>query len=240
MKEITIDNGIQLIKYLKDINNGIYRNQKDIGIVNTANKLMFNYCASYGSFIYMTEKELHKLDKEEKLSKERYKQYHEETMKIFNENDAYRIIENMRDYIVHYSFPISGYRQSLEECKLICNKSNLKLWKSWNKYAVDALNRQKDEIDLYPIVYRSLELINILFMHFQTCILDKLEIAINTMLDIFTKYNLNELIILTAENEEELKRGEIHSQTYSITSIRKIFNELMGNPLIKLVIKDEL
>jgi hypothetical protein len=42
-----------------------------------------------------------------------------------------------------------------------------------------------------------------------------------------------------ADNEEELKKGEFHAQSYSLSSVKTIFNDLMSNPLIKLVVIDE-
>jgi hypothetical protein len=102
-------NGRSFLEYMELVNdNGKKESIKDEKIGLEGNRLLINYLTSVGMFIDYGEKEIGKA-----LGKSAREQFRKRTNELYDQHPSYRFLVLMRDYAVHYSFPLHTYIRSL-------------------------------------------------------------------------------------------------------------------------------
>jgi hypothetical protein len=110
-----------------------------------ANRLLINYLSSLSMFIDYGERYNNK-----HFGKERMKKFQEKTSDFYDSHVSYRFIALMRNYALHYGFPLSVIHQSVSGPNgIFASRESLLKFKSW-KHATEDIKKMSDLISLNP------------------------------------------------------------------------------------------
>lgn len=126
--DMVIQNGMILEKFLNETSRLILNDSdKQAKIIDRANKLVLDYCASIGVFLSGIKRRL------EDIEMKRLESFDITRHEIFDSYMEYRFGVKMRDYLIHYDMPYTAHHQDLRSNVLICKKSHLLQFSKWGK-----------------------------------------------------------------------------------------------------------
>lgn len=205
----------------------------DESAVLEGNRLLINYLTSAGMFIDYGEKELGKA-----LGKKYRIDFQKETSRLYDSIISYRFMDLMRNYAVHYGFPLHIYVRSLKASSgLFSAKSTLLRFKKW-KHVRSDIDKMPDNIRLEPHV----EAMQICIKHlFEKCIYDfsaKLVEVIEYTDSLVKKAEKNPPVFIKFETEEKYRAGEFTAMPVDIGIIREALTDLLNHPSITITDKE--
>lgn len=240
LAELSVDNGIALQQYIKAIYAGKYKNEKDKEkLADTANRLTYNYCSSFGTLIDIYEKLLGKIDKA------REKAFHSYTNELHSNNLEYRLFCHMRDYCVHYDFPYTNYSETEKEIELVCTRTHLLKFDGW-KLAKNDIKGMDEKINLAKYIPKMNSLIYALFFDFLYHIADKIDRTSKIVEKLYDKYKPSipfAIITLSNEQYDKIQKHELDLSAdelklniteINIKLIKEAIDNLMRNPHVKV------
>lgn len=227
------DNGKSFLKYMEFVsNNSETKRKKEECIVLEGNRLLINYLTSIGMFIDYGKKEMGKA-----LGKNAKNEFLKRTNELYDKYISYRFIVLMRNYAVHYSFPLHTYTKSLNNPSgLFANKKTLLKFKEWKHARVD-IEKMPDNIKIEPHVIHMQKYIKELFDHCLYVFSGKLIDVIEYANDLVKSANKKRPVFIKFESKEKFKDGEFTMQPVELGVVQSALNDLRSHP--RIVIRDK-
>lgn len=232
IKDIVVENGHIFKKYMSA------ENLKELSAQNVspnraillANKAVLNYASSIKTYIDMETRIL-----KNKASEKALGEFTKICHTFYDKHLEYRFWANFRNYIVHYEFPYSIYKEHIDEgCKIICTKEHLLQFDNWKHSKAD-IEKMGDEIDLPSLVDNMSSLIYALYLdffrHFASIIID----GINAYGEFCRRYDVKLPAILKMKDDTQIKGS--HLQPLPIEYLKASFEILKNHPHIQINIE---
>jgi len=225
-------NSDSFLQYMDSVKKGNTKSNNE-SVVLEGNRLLINYLTSAGMFIDYGEKELGKA-----LGKKYRIDFQKETSHLYDSIISYRFMDLMRNYAVHYGFPLHIYLRSLKAPSgLFSEKSALLQFKKW-KHVKSDIEKMSDNIRLEPHV----ESMQMCIKHlFEKCIYDfsaKLVEVIEYTESLVKKAEKKPPVFIKFESEEKFRAGEFTALPVDIGTIQEALTDLMNHPSITLINKE--
>ncbi len=142
----------------------------------------------------------------------------------------------MRDYAVHYSFPLHTYIRSLvNPSGLFANKSTLLNFKKW-KHAKADIEKMPEKIKIEPHIIQMQKCIKELFEYCLLMFSSRLVDVIQYANDLIKSAKENRPIFISFESEEKYRAGEFTMHPVEFGTVQSALRDLRNHPGI--VIKD--
>lgn len=230
-RDMVINNGFILYNLINGISKTDPNDKKVLPdkISKSANKYIFDFASSIVSFIEFVEKTL------EALGKERKEDFHERFIKNLHEkNMEYRFWYNMRNYVIHYDFPFSRFEGSYEKgYKIICEKSHLLKYSNW-KHARKDIESMSDEIPIMDLIMPMQTMIYAIHLEYVFKIYPELDSMLKKAMVIEEKYNVKNPTLMTYENVEELKKGNLILHPLGLQNLSDAYKDLIRHPNVSV------
>ncbi|MEL3958228.1 hypothetical protein NSQ96_13145 [Caldifermentibacillus hisashii] len=226
-------NSDSFLKFIDSVNKGNSKSNEE-SVVLEGNRLLINYLTSAGMFIDYGEKELGKA-----LGKNYRINFQKETNRLYDSIISYRFMDLMRNYAVHYGFPLHIYVRSLKTPSgLFSVKSELLQFKKW-KHVKSDIEKMPDNIRLEPHVKAMQMCIKHLF---EQCIYNfsaRLVEVIEYTNSLVKKAEKQPPVFIKFENEERFRAGEFTAMPVDIGIIQEVLTDLRNHPNIIITDKEE-
>ncbi|UOR13633.1 hypothetical protein [Halobacillus amylolyticus] len=225
-------NSNSFLQYMASVKKGNAKSNDESAVLE-GNRLLINYLTSAGMFIDYGEKELGKA-----LGKKYRIDFQKETSRLYDSIISYRFMDLMRNYAVHYGFPLHTYVRSLKAPSgLFSTKNALLQFKKW-KHVRSDIERMPDNIRLEPHV----EFMQMCIKHlFEKCIYDfsaKLVEVIEYTDTLVKKAEKKPPVFIKFESEEKYRVGEFTAMPVDIGIIQEALTDLRNHPSITITDKE--
>lgn len=229
--EIAIANGRDLLAFLNKSNlNNLYKKGDDfnkIGLI--ANRLSLNFCASLRLFIDRVDNIAEKQPDE---AKTRFKEFQRN---LYDENFEYRFFYRLRNYTIHYNFPIQIISASIEDgVEVYCSRKAMLKYKKWGPVKADILQLPETFI-LRDYIETELALLTALWMQIHVFYIDNYIAALKCIDEFAGKYNLKAPMYICfdkpLQKDIPFEPNQMHPhffQTHSLMKGIEILNDIPG------------
>lgn len=229
-------NGREFLNYSASITEQI-KKQKEIDedqVHLEANRLLINYLSSLSMFIDYGEKYNKK-----HFGKQKLKEFEATTHQFYDNHVSYRFMAIMRNYALHYGFPLTTVTKHINgPSGIFSSKEQLLQFKSWKHVKAD-IEKMPTLISLDIHVKISMMFIKHLYESYvydiAPTILKGLE-----YLDSMIKENGGKLPLLANfKNAEEFKKGNISFNIIEVQPYKKALDIIQSHPSININIIDK-
>lgn len=219
-----------LLEYMDLVNdNEKTKSIKDEQVVLEENRLLINYLTSLGIFIDYGKKEMG-----EALGKSASEQFLKKTNELYDNHISYRFLVLMRNYAVHYSFPLHIYIKSLvSPSGLFADRNILLRFSGW-KHAKADIQKMPETIKIEPHVINMQKYIRELFNYCLFMFSSKLVDVIQYANDLVKSSNHKRPAFAKFESEEKFRAGEITLVLVDLGVVISALKDLQSHPNIKI------
>ena len=161
LKDIVVENGMDFKEWMQkdNIEKCYFNHIPTEKLVQTSNKLAFNFGASVGTFLYTEEKLLKKYKPGMEIELEKLER------SFYDDNIEYRFWVRFRNYVVHYALPYTGLEaDGANGIQIVCKKKHLLEFEQWNQVRNDIENMDEN-VNLPIMVEKMNVLIDALYIH---------------------------------------------------------------------------
>ncbi|WP_436866454.1 hypothetical protein [Bacillus fungorum] len=198
-------------------------------LVREGNRLLINTLTAIGMFIDYCEKEMGKA-----LGKQSREEFRKMTNIFYDGLESYRFIVLMRDYAVHYSFPIHSHIKSLDGVSgLFSNKNTLLKFKKW-KHAKADIEKMPGRISLSPHIEIMEQCINEFFDQCLYKITPTLNEVIQYVTDLVQDNDGKSPVFVAFESEEKLREGKCTLFPMDLKIFQDALEDLKRHPKIEI------
>ncbi|MFF2889246.1 hypothetical protein [Paenibacillus sp. NPDC057967] len=228
VNNLLIRNGNEFLLYSSKAKDYLEGDEKVVYL--EANRLLINYLAAVSMFIDYGEKYNSKY-----FGKERMKKFQEKTSIFYDSHVSYRFIALMRNYALHYGFPLSVIHQSESGPNgIFASRETLMKFKAWKHVAEDIRN-MSELISLDIHVEISMMFIKQLYQDYvyeiAPTVLKGIE-YLNSMI----KNNGGKIPLLaTFKSIEELKKGNLSVNVIDAQSFYEALKIIRNHPSIEII-----
>ncbi|MEY9976211.1 hypothetical protein [Lysinibacillus sp. RC79] len=197
-------NGKEFLKYTSEIPAYLESDEDKESIYMEANRLLINYLSSLSMFIDYGKK-----FNKKHFGKQKMDEFLSKTHKFYDSHVSYRFMAIMRNYALHYGFPLTHIKRSLTKKNgIFSSKETLLKFKEW-KHAKEDIEKMPNDILLEPHVKVSMLFIKHLY---ESYIYDIAPSVVKGLeyLNEMIKENGGKVPLLAAyKNLDEFKKGNI-------------------------------
>lgn len=201
LKDIVIENGMDFKEWMQkdNIEKCYFNHISTEKLVQTSNKLAFNFGTSIGTF----------LDIESNLLK-KYRPGAEIKLKtlessFYDGNIEYRFWTRFRNYVVHYALPYTGLEaDGANGIQIVCKKKHLLEFEKWNQVRNDIENMDEN-VNLPIMVEKMNVMIDALYTHFYTYFSEEIGNATIKFGEFCKKHGTQNPVIVKAEDLQKMK-----------------------------------
>ena len=201
LKDIVIENGMDFKEWMQkdNIEKCYFNHIPTEKLVQTSNKLAFNFGTSIGTF----------LDIESNLLK-KYRPGAEIKLKTLESsfyygNIEYRFCTRFRNYVVHYALPYTGLEaDGANGIQIVCKKKHLLEFEKWNQVRNDIENMDEN-VNLPIMVEKMNVMIDALYTHFYTYFSEEIGNATIKFGEFCKKHGTQNPVIVKAEDLQKMK-----------------------------------
>ena len=201
-RDIAINNGLELVKYLKNIK-GI-SNPEEIRKINTssigvdANRLMLNYLVSFRSFVDNLQSYSHHIIKGKEFEKEILNW-------MYDNEDVYAFLSKLRNFATHFSMVFTSIILTETDIKLGCSKKHLLEYDSWKPKNIDFIKScSEDYLPILDYIEHNNVLIMSIYLGFLNYFGDDIQDMHNQAMELMTEYQTLNPFFIECENENNL------------------------------------
>ncbi|MEK5038024.1 hypothetical protein [Sporosarcina sp. FSL K6-3457] len=226
-----VSNGKELLDFL----NSVYINDKFIldltgsEIYLKGNRLLANYCLFIGMFIDYVEKALSKYGKEKVNHFQEYCSY------LYDSEFEYRFIARLRNFIAHYSFPLSVYTNNYYGKKLEMSRKQLLGFKKWNTVKRD-IEELSETIDFRAYITPMNVNLTALLLYIQHLLAPEVVKSLNKFTEFQQKNKVVSPAIIKFIDLEAFKRGDIKMEPIVLNPVFDFLKEIENNPKVNIKI----
>lgn len=201
LKDIVIENGMDFKEWMQkdNIEKCYFNHISTEKLVQTSNKLAFNFGTSIGTF----------LDIESNLLK-KYRPGAEIKLKtlessFYDGNIEYRFWTRFRNYVVHYALPYTGLEaDGANGIQIVCKKKHLLEFEKWNQVRNDIENMDEN-VNLPIMVEKMNVMIDALYTHFYTYFSEEIGNATIKFGEFCKKHGTQNPVIVKAEDLRKME-----------------------------------
>lgn len=224
-------NGKEFLTYSTKIKEQLEKyNEDSIGL--EANRLLINYLSSLSMFIDYGEKYNKKY-----FDKEKLKEFQKNTNEFYDGHVSYRFMVLMRNYALHYGFPLSIIKQSISGLNgIFASKEALLQFKAW-KHVKEDIEKMPNLISLDIHVEISMMFIKHLYDNY---VYDIAPVVLKGIEHLNNMIKTNEEkipILVTFKNKEEFKRGNISVNFIKTKPYQDALKIIDNHPSINIIKK---
>ena len=223
--EMCKENIDEYLKLLSDFRND---NLHPAEVSNKANRYLVNTLTSFNILIEHCLREVSKVNDKEKDNIRKL------TSKLYDSYFSYRFLTRLRNYVVHFGFPIHIITANMNGEKDFLGKvDQLLLDKSWSTVARE-IEEMRPKVSYEKYVLELSDTIlpvlrdRIFLALFPTYIED-----IENLTQIIKIY-IDPVTLISANSENDIMRGEINMHLLPYTAYQKIITEAQSSPYINL------
>lgn len=201
LKDIVIENGMDFKEWMQkdNIEKCYFDHISTEKLVQTSNKLAFNFGASVGTFLYTEEKLLKKYKPGMEIKLEKLER------SFYDGNIEYRFWTRFRNYVVHYALPYTGLEaDGANGIQIVCKKKHLLEFEKWNQVRNDIENMDEN-VNLPIMVEKMNVLIDALYIHFYTYFSEEIGNATIKFEEFCKKHGTQNPVIVKAEDLRKMK-----------------------------------
>lgn len=201
LKDIVIENGMDFKEWMQkdNIEKCYFNHIPTEKLVQTSNKLAFNFGASVGTFLYTEEKLLKKYKPGMEIKLEKLER------SFYDDNIEYRFWARFRNYVVHYALPYTGLEaDGANGIQIVCKKKHLLEYEKWNQVRNDIENMDEN-VNLPIMVEKMNVLIDALYIHFYTYFAEEIGSATIKFGEFCKKHGTQNPVIVKAEDLRKMK-----------------------------------
>ena len=196
LKDVVIENGIDFKEWMQkdNIEKCYFDHIATEKIVQTSNKLAFNFGASIGTFLYTEEKLLKKYKPGMEIKLEKLES------SFYDDNVEYRFWVRFRNYVVHYALPYTGLEaDEANGIQVVCKRQHLLEFEKWNQVRND-IESMDENVNLPIMVEKMNVLIYALYIHFYTYFAEEIGNATIKFGEFCKKHGTQTPVIVRAED----------------------------------------
>ena len=201
LKDIVIENGMDFKEWMQkdNIEKCYFNHIPTEKLVQTSNKLAFNFGASVGTFLYTEEKLLKKYKPGMEIKLEKLER------SFYDGNIEYRFWTRFRNYVVHYALPYTGLEaDGANGIQIVCKKKHLLEFEKWNQVRNDIENMDEN-VNLPIMVEKMNVMIDALYTHFYTYFSEEIGNATIKFGEFCKTHGTQNPVIVKAEDLQKLK-----------------------------------
>ncbi|MGA3674070.1 hypothetical protein [Lysinibacillus agricola] len=221
-------NGNEFLNYTSELQEHLRSDEND-DIYLEANRLLINYLSALSMFIDYGEKYNKK-----HFGKPKMKEFESKTHALYDNHVSYRFMALMRNYALHYGFPLTNIKKNLiKENTIYASKQTLLKFSSW-KHVKQDIEKMPEDILLDPHVKVSMLFIKDLY---ESYIYDIAPSIINGIeyLDKMIKENGGkEPMFASFKNEDEFKKGNVSMEFIKPKTFIESLKIIQSHPRINL------
>ncbi|ATY29078.1 hypothetical protein AB0857_06005 [Bacillus velezensis] len=195
------------------------------------NRLLINYLSSLQMFVDYGEKH-----NKEHFGKDKMKEFQQNTHYFYDNHVSYRFMVLMRNYAVHYGFPLHKIIQSEKKNGVFSLKDTLLNFKGW-KHVKGDLNRMPELIDLDPHVNISMLFIKNLYENYIYDMAPTIIKSVEYMSDMLKRFSGRLPIFVKFETYDDFKRGNFKVELIELNTYIKAIEILKSHPNITITKK---
>lgn len=195
------------------------------------NRLLINYLSSLQMFVDYGEKH-----NKEHFGKDKMKEFQQNTHYFYDNHVSYRFMVLMRNYAVHYGFPLHKIIQSEQKNGVFSLKDTLLNFKGW-KHVKGDLNRMPELIDLDPHVNISMLFIKNLYENYIYDMAPTIIKSVEYMNDMLKRFSGRLPIFVKFETYDDFKRGNFNVELIEVNTYIKAIEILKSHPNITITQK---
>lgn len=227
---LLIRNGNEYLKYSSLLKGSHSIDEQSIYI--EANRLIINYLSSLSMFIDYGERYHSKY-----FGKAKMKEFQAKSSFLYDSHVSYRFMALMRNYALHYGFPLTEIQQSIEKPRgIFASKETLLKFKGW-KHAEEDIKEMKDLISLDQHVEISRMFIKSLYDSYVYNVAPLVLKGIEYLDNLIRDNGGKNPFLATYKNEEELKKGNITINVIEIKPFNDALKIIRNHPSINLIEK---
>ncbi|WP_437831458.1 hypothetical protein ACQRXC_07930 [Niallia taxi] len=227
-------NGNEFLKYSVKIKEQISID-KDIDndqIYLESNRLLINYLSSLSMFIDYGEKYNKK-----HFGKQKLKEFESKTHDFYDNHVSYRFMAIMRNYALHYGFPLSNITKHINgPTGIFASKENLLEFKSW-KHVREDIEKMPNLISLDIHVEISMLFIQHLYESYVYDIAPTVLKGIEYLNNMIQENSGNLPFLSTFKNQEEFKKGNISIKIIDPVPYKNALDIIQNHPSINIDVK---
>jgi hypothetical protein len=228
--ELLENNGKEYLSYASKVNEYIEEDENKVFL--EANRLIINYLSSLSMFVDYGERHNKK-----HFGKARMQKFREKTHEFYDGHVSYRFMAMMRQYAVHYDFPLDHIRQSLIDTSgIFALKETLLKFSGW-KHAKKDIEQMPPLIDVNPHIEISMMFIKNLYEDFIYDMAPTVIKGVEHMNSIVRENGGHPPLFATFKNEEEFKKGNINISMTEPREFMKALDVIKSHPSITIKTK---
>ncbi|PWW20206.1 hypothetical protein DFO73_11620 [Cytobacillus oceanisediminis] len=223
-------NGKEYLDYSSSIEEKLKTDEENV--YHEANRLLINYLSSLSMFIDYGERHNKK-----HFGKARMEQFRKKASSFYDGHVSYRFMAMMRQYAVHYSFPLGHIKKSLiGDSGIFADRETLLKFSGW-KHSRQDIERMPKLINVDPHVEISMMFIENLYQDFIYDIAPTVIKGIEHLNGII-KDNGGKLPLFVAfKSEEEFKKGNIKINLVDTKPFMEALEIIKSHPSINITIE---
>ncbi|CQR56540.1 hypothetical protein [Paenibacillus riograndensis] len=195
-----------------------------------ANRLLINYLAAVSMFIDYGEKYNSKY-----FGKERMKKFQEKTSVFYDNHISYRFIVLMRNYVLHFGFPLSVIHQSESGTNgFFASRETLLKFKAW-KHATEDIKKMSELISLDIHIEISMMFIKQLYQDYIYEIAPTVLKGIEYLNNMIKNTGGKMPILVTFKSVEEFKKGNLSANIIDAQSFYEALEIIKSHPSIDII-----
>ncbi|MCP1124541.1 hypothetical protein NKR74_14715 [Bacillus sp. 3103sda1] len=207
-------------------------NYSDESILLEANRLFINFLNTFGMFIDYGEKNIKKA-----IGIEAMHDFNKRSSEFYDGHVSYRFMNLMRNFVVHYDFPLTTLENDHSNCyRIFTTKEHLLQFKKW-KHVKSDIEKMPNVIALEAHVEVVFLFINNLYEHFVYTIAPKLVHSLHTLNYLIKNNGGNRPALFEFNNEEDLKKRVYKVNPVSFQKFQEVLEDLKVHPDINIVMK---
>lgn len=225
-------NGNEYLEYSANIQEILDSDLSENDITFEANRLLINYLSSLGMFIDYGEKHNKK-----HFGKEKMEEFTKKTHAFYDQHISYRFTALLRNYAMHYAFPLSNIIKSeTRKSGVFASKEKLLQFKSW-KHAKADIEKMPNDISLEIHMEISMLFVKSLYDSYVYDVAPHVLKGIEHFSNLQSKQKGKLPVLLSYETINELSKGNVSIEYTEPESYLKSLEIIKNHPSITLNFK---
>ena len=229
LRDTSLKNGNALLSFLNALKIDSMRIEDEDKMIFEGNRLLFNFLASFVSFLDVTKRKISAT-----LGKEISDKFEQDERAQYDEKFSYRFLKRLRNFTLHYDMPFTFFKEDSEGKSIYMDRDHLLEYDGWSKVKEEIQGLDK-KINVQPMIESLMVSINVLYHLFIFYFSKNLVDSINYMNEFIQKKKIQKPpYLLIAQDEESYKKGRFSLRPVDTEEFIDVYRELKNHPYIKL------
>lgn len=204
IKAMTLESAADLENFLTSMRSseGGFDDTKIDAILTTGNKLFIGFLSLMKIFVDVIGNAI------SEKSKDDLRAFQEFNSKLYDQFFGYRFFTRMRNYVVHYSMPLTSITDSISSgVTMSCSRDMLLAYRKWSAVQQE-LERLPEKIDIFPYIEEAKAAISALYLKALETIADQTVAASQKLVEICRQSDIQAPVLLIVDEDLHVPRIE--------------------------------